>query len=296
MHQKTVIARKLAALLGANLFLAGSAHSVTIDAGDYTRLPDGTNLAVLYYQHFEGKQLYSQGNQLSGNARLSADVGILRGVRFMDIGDFTVVPQFLLPFGQLNTGGDLAGLSSTNGIGDLIFAPTIHLIKDPERKRAFAVTPWLYMPTGNYDRNNALNAFGENRWKLDMQVGYITPLSDKWSLDLIGDVVWYGDNNDFGNTSATLKQSLSYQLQTHLRYHITPGTYVAGMLSYDWGGETKINGVSQGDRQERTKALLTVGHFVTPSIQILGSYGQDLSVRTGVKEDNRFNLRLVKVF
>lgn len=177
MHQKTVLALKLAALLGANLFLANGAHSVTIDAGDYTRLPDGTNLAVLYYQHFEGKQLYSQGNKLSGNARLSADVGILRGVRFVDIGDFTVVPQFLLPFGQLNTGGDLSGASSTNGIGDLIFAPTIHLIKDPERKRAFAVTPWLYMPTGNYDRNNALNAFGENRWNSFKQFRGYTPMA-----------------------------------------------------------------------------------------------------------------------
>lgn len=296
MHQKTVRAMKQAILLCANALLAANAHSVTVDAGDYSRLPDGTNLAVVYYQHFEGKQLYSQGDKLSANARLAADVGILRGVRFIDVGDFTVVPQFLLPFGQLKTGGDLSGLSSTNGIGDLIFAPTIHLLKDPERKRAFAVTPWLYMPTGQYNHDKALNAFGENRWKLDMQVGYITPLSDKWTLDLVGDVVWYGQNNDFGSNSAKMKQSLSYQVQTHLRYHITPGTYVAGMLSYDWGGETTVNGIRQGDRQERTKALLSVGHFLTPTVQVLGSYGQDLSIRTGVKEDNRFNLRLVKVF
>lgn len=296
MQQKLSRALQLAALFSATTFLAGSAHGVTVDAGDYTRLPDGTNLAVLYYQHFAGDQLYSQGHKLSGNARLSADVGILRGVRFVDIGDITVVPQFLLPFGQVHTGGDLAGASSTNGIGDLIFAPTIHLLKDPTRQRALAITPWLYLPTGNYERNNALNAFGENRWKLDLQVGYITPLAEKWTLDLIGDVVHYGQNDDFGAAGATMKQSLSYQVQAHLRYHLTPGSYLSAMLSQDWGGETRVNGISQNDRQERTKALFSVGHFLTPSVQLLASWGEDLSVRTGVKEDNRLNLRLVKVF
>ncbi|MRV70394.1 transporter [Duganella sp. FT92W] len=291
MHHPTI-----RAMFGAIAMLAGSAHGATVDAGDYTRLPDGTNLAVLYAQHVEGKELYSQGTRLSGNARLSADIGILRAVRFIDVGDVTVIPQFLLPFGKLRTGGDLSGLSSTNGIGDLIFAPTVHLIQDSTRKRALAVTPWLYLPTGRYDRNNALNALGENRWKLDLQAGYITPLSDRWSLDLVGDVIWYGRNSDYGSAGATLRQSLSYQAQGHLRYHVDAGTYVAGMLSCEWGGETKVNGASQGDRQQRTKGLLSVGHFVTPTVQLLGSYGRDFSVRTGAREDHRFNLRMVKVF
>ncbi|SFV16475.1 transporter [Pseudoduganella namucuonensis] len=284
------------AALGAITAFAGSAHGATVDAGDYTRLPDGTNLAVLYYQHVEGKRLYRQGDQLSGNARLTAEVGILRAVRFVDVGDVTVIPQFLLPFGRLRSGGDLSGLSSANGIGDLIFAPTVHLMKDPERKRAFAITPWIYLPTGQYDRDKALNAFGENRWKLDMQAGYITPLSDKWTLDLVGDVVWYGRNSDFGGTGATMRQAVSYQAQAHLRYHVAAATHVAGMLSHEWGGETRVDGLGQGDDQRRTKGLLSIGHFVSPTVQLLGSYGRDFSVRTGLKEDHRFNLRLVKVF
>jgi hypothetical protein len=297
--EKTVpAARKLAllAVMCATALFTRPAGAVTIDAGDYTRLPDGTNLAVAYYQHFEGGQLYAQGNKVAGNAKLSADVGILRGVHFMDLGDYTIVPQFLLPFGRLDTGGILAGAKSANGIGDLIFAPTVHLLKDPERKRAFAVTPWIYMPTGAYDHNKALNAFGENRWKLDLQAGYITPLSDKWTLDLIGDAVWYGRNKDFGPAGATMRQAISYQFQAHLRYHVSALTYVAGMLFHEWGGATTIDQLAQDDRQRRSKALLTVGHFVSPSVQLLGSYGRDLAIRTGVKEDNRVNLRLVKVF
>lgn len=286
----------LRAVAAAALLLAGAAKAVTVDAGDYTRLPDGTTLALLYYQHFEGGELYAGGNRVPGTAGLRADVGILRGVRFVDVGGVTVVPQFLLPFGRLDTHGILAGAKSTNGVGDLIFAPTVHLLQDPERKRSFAFTPWIYMPTGAYDNKNALNALGEHRWKLDLQVAYVTPLSEKWTLDLIGDAVWYGRNGDFGATGATMKQATSYQAQAHLRYHIDASTYVAAMLSHERGGETTVGGAAQDDRQRRSKALLGVGHFVSPSVQLLASYGRDLSVRTGVKEDNRVNLRLLKVF
>lgn len=286
----------LRAAAAAALLYAATAHAVTVDAGDYTRLPDGTTLALLYYQHFEGSQLYASGNRVPGTAGLGADVGILRGVRFVDVGDITVVPQFLLPFGRLDTHGILAGARSTNGVGDLIFAPTVHLLQDPERKRSFAFTPWIYMPTGAYDNKNALNALGEHRWKLDLQVAYVTPLSGKWTLDLIGDAVWYGRNGDFGGAGATMKQAASYQAQSHLRYHLGPSTYVAGMLSHERGGETMVDGVARDDRQRRTKALLSVAHFVSPSVQLLASYGRDLSVRTGVKEDQRLNLRVLKVF
>jgi hypothetical protein len=287
------------ALLGAALLAASAARNagaVTIDAGDYTRLPDGTNLAVLYLQHFKGTDLYANGKRASGNAELTADVGILRGVRFIDVGPMTIVPQFLLPFGRIRTCGDLAGLESENGVGDLILAPTFHFIQDPSRKRSFAATTWLYLPTGNYDRNKAINALGENRWKLALQLGYITPLSDKWTLDLIGDVTFYGDNDEFGPAGATLKQKTSYEGQLHLRYNLGAATYLAGMVSHAWGGETEVDGVDQNDRQRRSKALVSVGHFVAPTWQLLGSWGRDLSVRQGVKEDNRFNLRILKVF
>ncbi len=272
------------------------ASAVTVDAGDYTRLPDGTNLAVLYMQHTTGSDLYVNGDKVSENADLDVNVSILRGVRFMDVGNFTVAPQFLLPIGEVKTGGDLAGLESTNGIGDLIFAPTFHMIQDPERKKSFAFTPWLYMPTGNYDHDNAINALGENRWKLALQLGYITPINDKWTLDLIGDVMLFGENDDFSPAGLSLKQDPLYEVQTHLRYSISPTTYFAGMVSHSWGGETEIEGVDQDNRQQRTKALLTVGHFLSPTWQVVASYGQDIEVEDGVKEDHRFNLRLLKVF
>ncbi|QID19931.1 transporter [Nitrogeniibacter mangrovi] len=285
-------------LAAAALGLTGAspARAVTIDAGDITRLPAGTNLAVLYLQHSSGDTLYADGDKVSGHARLSADVGIARGVHYTQIGEQVHALQFLQPFGRVTTGGDLSALKSANGIGDLILVDTIHLINDPEGKRAFVVSPWLWLPTGKYDRHRAINALGENRWKFALQVGYMTPIPGNMMLDVIGDVTVFGANGDFGPAGARLRQKPLYELQAHLRYPLSDTTYVSPAISYSWGGETEIDGVDQDDAQRRTKCLLSVGHFLTPSWQILGSAGTDLSVRNGVKEDVRINLRLLKIF
>ena len=77
--------RPLGALLAASLIAAtlpGAAHAVAVDPGDYTYLPPGTGLALLYYQHASGKSLYSGGHKVSGNADLDVDVGIARGVKY----------------------------------------------------------------------------------------------------------------------------------------------------------------------------------------------------------------------
>ena len=279
-----------------SVFLSAKTTAVTVDAGDYTRLPGGTGLALLYLQTFGGESLHVNGDEISDNAELTANVGILRGVKFLDIGNITVAPQFLLPFGKLETDGDIASLDSANGLGDLILAPTIHLIQDPTRAKSFAVTPWLYLPTGAYDADKALNALGENRWKLALQFGYITPIAENWLLDIIGDVMFFGENDDFGPAGASLDQDPQYELQTHVRYNVTPTTTISGMLSQTWGGETEVDGFKQDNEQSRLKGLITVSHFVKPTLQVLGSLGRDISIEEGIGEDYRFNLRVVSVF
>lgn len=271
-------------------------YAITVDAGDYTRLPAGTNLALIYLQHTSGSEMYGGGDEILSNADLDASVGILRGARFMEVGNLTIAPQFLLPFGKLDTGGDIAALESTNGVGDLLIGPTIHLMQDPERKKAFAFTPWLYLPTGSYDADNAINALGENRFKFALQFGYITPLSEKWILDVVGDVTFFGENDEFSPARLNLEQDPLFELQSHIRYSLSAKTTLSAMISHAWGGETEIEGVAQENEQSRTKALFTLGHFIEPTIQLLGSIGRDLSVDEGVAEDYRFNFRLLKLF
>jgi len=258
-------------------------------------MPAGTNLGMVYYQHAERNKLYSAGNQVPIKAGLDSDVGILRAVHFMEIGGIIVDPQFLLPFGNLKGKDDMSALGSGSGIGDLMLVATAWLVNDPKAKTYFGISPYLYLPTGTYDRNEALN-LGENRWKFALQGGYITPLSDSVSLDLIGDVMVFGKNDDFGAASQTLEQKPLYQGQTFLRYHVSPTFTLSAGLSYTAGGETEVNGVSRNDRISTSKYSLGGSYFIGPKTQVLATYGRDLNVDEGLKETGRINMRILQMF
>ncbi|WP_230970612.1 transporter [Nitrogeniibacter aestuarii] len=273
----------------------GPAHALDVDAGDYTALPAGTNLALLYYQHASRDALYQHGRRADLDAGLTSDIGIFRAVHFADVADHRIDVQFLLPFGRLEGKDDLATMGTAHGMGDLILASAVWLLNSPDTGRYFGITPYLFLPTGNYDRHDALN-LGENRWKLVLQAGYITPLSKTVTLDVVADATLFGDNDDFGISGATLEQKPLYQFQTFLRYHVSPQWDLRAGLSHAFGGETSVDGVNQDDRTRTTKANVGTAWFATPSVQVVFNYGRDLSVENGLREDNRVNLRLLKVF
>ncbi len=275
--------------------LSHSALAVDVDAGDYTALPAGTNLALAYYQTASRDALYSGGNKVDGDFSLASDVGILRAVHFMDIGGYIVDPQFLLPFGTLDAGKDIAALGEESGTGDLILAATVWLVNKPEDNTYFGITPYIYLPTGTYDNEKGLN-LGENRYKFVLQAGYITNLTDDISFDLVADVMLYGENDEFGANKATMEQEASFQLQAFLRYKMNPTWDFRVGLSQSFGGETEVNGAKMNDAAEITKMSIGTTYFITPSIQLAATFGRDLAVENGFSEDSRLNLRVLKVF
>lgn len=277
------------------LLSSGPAMALDVDAGDYTALPSGTNLALLYTQFATADELYADGNKQPINAGLDSQVGVLRGVHFTEIGGYTVDPQFFLPFGRVEGKDDTSSLGDTSGVGDLALAATVWLINEPENNTYFGITPIVYAPTGSYDRDDALN-LGENRWKYELQAGYITGLTSNISLDLVGDVTFYGENDELGAAKSTLKQDPSFLFQGFLRYHMSPQWDLRAGLAYATGGETEVDGVNQDNEMSDTKMTVGTGYFVTPSLQLLANYGTDLSVKNGFKEQHRLNLRILKVF
>ena len=276
-------------------WVSAPAQAVDVDAGDYVPLPDGANLALLYYQYATRDSLYVDGDKQPLEAGLDSNVGILRGVHYVDVGGFIVDPQFLLPFGELKAKDDLAALGSDSGLGDLILAATVWVINDPEHRRYLGLTPFLFLPTGSYDKDQGVN-LGENRWKLALQAGYVAGLGERFTLDLIGDVTFYGKNDELGPSEQTLKQDASFQLQGFLRYALKPTVDLRGGLSYSFGGETEVDDVKQDNELGTLKAQFGTAWFPTPTVQLMALYGRDLDVENGFREDHRINLRVLKVF
>src|SRR3990167_9870730 len=93
------------------LTTASNAAQVATDAGDYSPLPAGVDLGILYYQHTTHEKLYSSGNEISdlaGIEELKTDIGLLRWVHYVDVGGYIVDPQIIIPFGEVSlktTGG-----------------------------------------------------------------------------------------------------------------------------------------------------------------------------------------------
>lgn len=286
-----------AALAGAlcGVLATTPALAIDIDAGDYAALPAGTNLGLVYYQYAQRNALYSRDKRVPVDAGLDSQVGILRGVHYLRIGGYTVDPQFLLPFGQLKASNGTSALGEASGVGDLILAATVWLVNQPEANTYFGITPFLTLPSGQFDRNKALN-LGEKRSKLTLQAGYITGLSPSLTLDLAADVTLYGRNNDFGPGGQTLKQDPSYQAQLHLRYHVNPALDLRAGISKTVTGESTVNGLERDDRGSTTKLYVGAAYFLRPSTQLLASLGRDVSVREGFEENRRLNLRLLQVF
>ncbi|ADU72720.1 transporter [Pantoea sp. At-9b] len=281
-------------LLGM-LLSATSAFAVEVAPGDYSQFPDGTTVGLLYYQHATTGSARSHGDKVSSDYNVTSDIGMLRLLHTVQISETaTLDPQFLLPFGRVFGSGDAAALGSANGTGDLILTVPLK-VRLNSGGDIFGFAPYLYVPTGNYDHNNALN-LGENRWKVDLQAAWVKFFGEKWALDMVGDAIWYGDNNDYGTASSRLKQDNSWAAQIMGRYMPDPTLSLGLGFGQTWGGESRIDGVEQDNQSQTTNVRLTATKFVTPRDQFQIQLGRDLRVENGAAEDFRLNLRYARVF
>jgi hypothetical protein len=287
---------KLRGTLCAALVVAAPlASALEVAPGDFEAYPAGATIAVQYLQFAKTDKLQHDGKQIARDFELRSTVGIFRLLHVVKLSENAFIdPQFLLPFGRIEGHGTADALGTTSGFGDLILTVPLKLVLNDARD-VFSVAPYLIVPTGNYDRHDALN-LGENRLRAILQTAYVKHFDDHWAIDLVGDATFFGDNDDYGATGARLEQAVRYEGQVHLRYHVSAATHVGLSLGAVTGGETKLDGVRSDDALDTRYARLSFTSFVTPSTQLQVQLGRDLDVRNGAAEEARLNLRLAHVF
>jgi len=208
----------------------GLAPSITwaADARDYIPAPPGTTLAIMYFQHTTGHELYSDGDKLSNGLNLSANVGIFRPVYYTKLGPFVVDPQALIPFADQHVDGSAVGDAnfSGSGLADPVLLATVWFLNDTASKTWFGFTPYVWLPIGQYDKDNQpFGNIGENRWKGRAEFGFVKGFGDKTYLDLVAYYQVFGDNEDYGND--TLKQEGVVGFETHLSFDVTKTFFVS---------------------------------------------------------------------
>lgn len=273
-----------------------SAEEIAVDPGDVVAPPTGTSIAALYLQNTKSNKLYSDGNLITNQADLKTTVGLLRLGHVMEVAGFKVLPQVILPYGHMDLGKDLGAQPAmrTTVFGDTLIGATAWLVSDPESKTWFGIPFYLSLPTGEYDGNQGPFNIAENRWKATLQAGYAKGLSDKFLVEVIGEYSMYGKNDDFYGKS--MEQKASQSLMGHLTYKATAKTSLSMSYFHTIGGETKVDGFNQSDRKNNSRWLATASTWVAPGLNVQLQYGQDLDVKNGLKQSDRINLRLAKLF
>lgn len=289
----------LAAVLATamSVAVASPAAAVDVDPGEYEAAPPGTSFLIGYGLFNWYEQFRTRSGRSVSDSRLNEQVGILRPVHFVDIFGITADPQFFLIYGFANN-GKLGGaeLDDAHGFGDIILASTFWIINDQEKKRWFGITPFVWLPVGEYNRKQVLN-IGENRWKGAFQLGYVEHFAEKWAADFYFDTTIYGDNDSFGPGRDKLKQDPSYQFQTFLRYYITPEWSVGPGYSATWGGYTRISGEPDPQLQTQNQQLrLTTQYFFTPDLQFQAQARTDVWTEGGYQNTFGLRFRILKVF
>jgi hypothetical protein len=105
----------------------------------------------------------------------------------------------------------------------------------------------IRLPTGEYMEDKLIN-LGQNRFAFRPQLG-INHTHGKWTAEVTGEVAFYTDNDEFYNGNK-LEQEPVYIIHGHLIHTFRPGLWVSGSIGYDYGGESKINGIEKDDNKQ----------------------------------------------
>jgi hypothetical protein len=114
----------------------------------------------------------------------------------------------------------------------------------PQTASSFHLT--VNAPLGSYDRNSPVDT-GANRWAFNPMV-HLSITRDKgvsW-IDLYGGVRFFTNNNEYQG-GGQLSQKPLANFAVHYSHNIGKRMYAAGGVYYDYGGETSVNHIPQGN-------------------------------------------------
>ncbi|WP_336763421.1 transporter [Asaia sp. VD9] len=291
---KTALTSTALAAIGAMIGLCSSGRAAEVNPGDYEQFPINSTIGVVYYNYVNTDTLYS-GATKTTNFNVHSNLGIARLLHVFSLTDrLTIDPQALLPFGSISTSGAASALGGTTGVGDLILTAPLKYRLNTQHD-TLSGTIYLYLPTGSYDRRRPLN-LGQHRVSLDFQGAYIHHFGRQFAFDMMGDVIWYGDNDRFNELNGRMAQKQSYFLQGIARYMPDPKTTFALGISQIWGGKTLLNGVPNTAASASTRLNATAIRFVAPHDQVLLQVGTDVAVSNGLASNFALQARYAHIF
>jgi hypothetical protein len=285
----------------------GSPPCRAVDYQPFDWVPEkpGVNVLMGYYE-FGRYNEYNRTGTVTHDTSLDSNTGVLRYLHYSSIFGFTYVLDLIVPFGTLSN-GKIGGesLGSATGVADPLASIGAWLINDPERRRYLSTVVFVSLPIGSYHKGRPLN-LGANRWQTDLQVDFTQGFLDKFAIDVSGDRICYGNNNEAGTGSQSLSQKATYGVYAWLSYDMTstlrramPTAKQASLsIGYagTFGGVQTLDGVPTGAKTNEQQIRLSYSQFITPTWLGTLSISHDIKASGQFKQNFGVLFRVAKLF
>ncbi|MDY0834115.1 MULTISPECIES: transporter [unclassified Pseudomonas] len=276
------------------------------NARDWQNSPTDLNMVFGYYNRVDTNTPIDTTLPINGLS-LDADLYLFRYARSFGIDGRNSAIQFIQPYADVSASFDNAqffsGTKRNGGMGDtqIVFAhnifggPALTAEEFASWKPETFLTGalWVTMPTGDYDKDRIIN-IGSNRWVFKPELGFGTPIGPTW-LEINTYVSLFGDNKDYHGDSK-LEQKPLYAIEGHYSYTINRALWVSLDATYNRGGESKIDGDWQDNKQENGLLGASLGFMLSPQFGGLIAYNDTVSERTGSPDVNTWTFRLQYVW
>ena len=177
---------------------------------------------------------------------------------------------------------------SANGFSDgfiafemgIIGAPALNAIEFSQHQPQFSLMGYFrYWYSGTYDSKNLIN-LGTNRSTFEVGTTMAIPFhkdlqqNATW-LEIMPTVQIYTANNDPVRSSSAdkVRQEALFIVENHLTHNFTKKLWAGIDLRYQYGGTTRVDGVSDDNQINILGGGASVGYQIIAPLSIYGGYG-----------------------
>lgn len=294
-----------ATLLGFTVGLSSVAVHAD-NARDWQNLPTDLNMIFGYYNRIDSNTPIDTSLPIDGLS-LKGDLYLLRYARSFAVDGRNSAIQIIQPYADVSASFDNArffdGTKHNGGTGDTQVVLVHNVFGGPalsqeqfanwQPETFLTGALWVTTPTGDYDKNRVIN-IGANRWVFKPELAFGTPIGPTW-LELNTYVSLFGDNDDYLGDNK-LEQKALFAIEGHYSYTFNRALWASLDTTYSTGGETKINGVNQDNKQENTLVGASLGFMLSPQFGGLIAYSDTVAERSGSPDVNTWTLRMQYVW
>jgi hypothetical protein len=249
----------------------------------YQLVPAGARTFTAFAVVKRGNETPEPGS-ISPGSKIDTDILVLRYVQTIDVAGYSVSPFAILPAGKVRA----TGAPASSGLGDAQVGATVGLVGAPavapEAFAAFkpgfglALLGRIFIPTGEYSAAKPVN-LGSNRFAYQVGAPMVFAAGQSYrdpalmSLEILPTLTFYQHNDDPFGADRSSKDAL-FSVEAHLTRNLGRRVWVSADMLYRRGGETKTDGLADGNGMHGWSAGASLAFPFTAGTTVILTYEQ----------------------